>query len=120
MYTVQTVQLINCLSCICQVLIDTVHQRVIAHCVYILADIDECLEGSHICEVDTGFVSCINTNGAYDCECHEGYEFAPGGQMLACVGMPMHTYAPSVIYAYIHMPTRVFPMMTYLHMHVST
>ena len=61
----------------------------LVHCVHVLVDIDECLDGSHNCEVhvDTGFVSCINTNGSFYCECHEGYEFAPGGQKLACVGM---------------------------------
>ena len=52
----------------------------------VLVDVDECMEGSHDCQEDDGFAKCMNTNGSYYCECHEGYEFPPGDEKVACVG----------------------------------
>ena len=36
----------------------------------LLTDIDECLLGNFICEVNT---DCVNTVGDYDCVCSPGY-----------------------------------------------
>ena len=34
-------------------------------------DIDECIQGSHDCLQSLAF--CSNTNGSYNCTCHDGY-----------------------------------------------
>ena len=34
-------------------------------------DIDECIQGSHDCL--QSLASCSNTNGSYNCTCHDGY-----------------------------------------------
>ena len=36
----------------------------------VLLDIDECTENRHQCHVDA---TCNNTQGSYNCSCHEGY-----------------------------------------------
>ena len=46
-------------------------------CCYLLLDINECLNESHLCEH-----SCYNTNGSYVCDCQPGYNLTSNG--LSC------------------------------------
>ncbi len=50
-------------------------------------DVDECEEGFHDCDMNA---TCSNTEGAYDCTCHEGYE----GDGWTCEPPPL---SPEVI-----------------------
>ena len=45
-----------------------------------LADIDECAEGTHMCEHN-----CHNNIGSYTCSCRTGYRLNADG--FACDGM---------------------------------
>lgn len=46
-----------------------------------VADIDECREGSHLCDQ---FQNCINTFGAHECRCKNGFELDSSSG--SCVG----------------------------------
>lgn len=46
---------------------------------YLFLDIDECVEGIFICDVD---VECVNINGLYICFCKFGYY----GDEMNCEG----------------------------------
>ena len=46
-------------------------------CCYLLLDINECLNGTHLCEHN-----CYNTNGSYVCDCQPGYNLTNNG--LSC------------------------------------
>ena len=37
---------------------------------FTFVDIDECNNGSHVCDVNA---NCTNTNGSHNCTCKEGY-----------------------------------------------
>ena len=37
---------------------------------FTFADIDECNNGSHVCDVNA---NCTNINGSHNCSCKEGY-----------------------------------------------
>ena len=37
---------------------------------FTFADIDECNNGRHVCDVNA---NCTNTNGSHNCTCKEGY-----------------------------------------------
>ena len=39
--------------------------------VFVIADIDECIEGTAECDTDA---NCTNTIGGYNCSCNSGYE----------------------------------------------
>ena len=45
----------------------------------IFVDVDECSDGSHVCDVNA---KCANTNGSHNCSCKEGYI----GDGLSCSG----------------------------------
>ena len=47
---------------------------------FVLLDIDECLSGSHACDVTA---NCTNTYGSHDCTCKEGYT----GDGQSCQGI---------------------------------
>ena len=44
-------------------------------------DVNECAEDETLCQPGT----CMNTIGAYKCDCHKGYEVGDGGKK--CVGI---------------------------------
>ena len=52
-----------------------------AICPFPLAEIHECLEGSHVCDQ-----RCTNTNGSYVCSCNAGYRLNEDGH--TCTGKP--------------------------------
>ena len=45
----------------------------------LVADINECLEGTHICDSNA---ACDNDDGSYDCSCNTGYT----GDGFSCSG----------------------------------
>ena len=47
---------------------------------FVLLDINECLNGSHACNVTA---NCINTDGSHNCTCKEGYT----GDGQSCQGI---------------------------------
>ena len=51
-----------------------------ASTMFILSDIDECLDGSHGCSVKD---VCTNTDGSYECHCKNGFV----GDGRNCTGM---------------------------------
>jgi hypothetical protein len=56
---------------------------------HISLDIDECMEGTQLCEV---YDSCINTNGSYECSCNEPDVLASDGHR--CLGQPTVSAIP--------------------------
>ena len=46
---------------------------------FTFVDIDECNNGSHVCDVNA---NCTNTNGSHNCTCKEGYN----GNGQSCSG----------------------------------
>lgn len=48
---------------------------------YCYTDIDECREGTHLCDE---FQNCINTYGAHECRCKNGFEL--DSLLESCVG----------------------------------
>ena len=48
-------------------------------CDFFSADVDECSAGTHECQQQ-----CINTDGAYECECAAGYTLVSDGK--SCTG----------------------------------
>ena len=48
-------------------------------CACLLVDIDECITGSHECDVN---VNCTNTVGSHNCTCKEGFT----GNGRLCLG----------------------------------
>lgn len=55
----------------------------------LLADIDECREGTHLCDQ---FQNCINTFGGHECRCKNGFELDSGSG--SCVGQYLVLYIP--------------------------
>ena len=49
---------------------------------YLFTDIDECAEGTHQCDEHA---DCADTEGSYDCICHQGYD----GDGFSCDGKPL-------------------------------
>ena len=48
---------------------------------FLSADIDECLEGTHNCNLT--LANCTNTPGSFRCECIAGYS----GDGVTCIGI---------------------------------
>lgn len=54
----------------------------VIRCLY-FTDIDECLDGSHMCDQ-----ICINEPGSYKCECQSGYRMTDSSfAENACLGL---------------------------------
>lgn len=47
------------------------YKKKLNHLFLTIADIDECREGSHLCD---HFQNCINTFGGHECRCKKGFE----------------------------------------------
>ena len=65
--------------------------------IYFVADIDECREGTHLCDQ---FQNCINTFGGHECRCKNGFELDSSSG--SCVGK------------YLILLTSAFIMLSYL------
>ena len=81
------------------------------------SDTNECLEGTHGCDLTRS--RCVNTNGGFHCKCLPGY--IQSGNNCRCEGMCcIHVHAYTVTFC-IHTCTCIHSCMlhTYMYMHTQ-